>query len=269
MALHPDFFGSTPHLFVAYNYDKNGNYTEKVVRYTYNGTALTNPQIIIDNIAAAGIHNGCRLLIVNQKLFITTGDAADQSLPQLTNSVNGKILRVNLDGSIPADNPIAGNPVWTWGHRNAQGLVYANGILYSSEHGPDTDDEINIIEKGRNFGWPTVKGPCNTGSETSFCTSNNVKEPIQAWSPTIATAGLDYYNHDHIQGWKNSLLLCTLRSTRLVQLQLNNAHNAVLSTAEYLVNDFGRLRDLCISPDGKVYICTSNGNNDKIVELSH
>ncbi|HKH59289.1 MAG TPA: PQQ-dependent sugar dehydrogenase [Flavitalea sp.] len=260
MALHPDF-NATPHVFVAYNYDRSGDYREKIVRYTYTGNTLTNPQTIFDNIDAAGIHNGCRLLIIDQKLYVTTGDAADQSLPQKTTSVNGKILRLNLDGTIPSDNPIPGSPVWTYGHRNAQGLVFANGILYSSEHGPDTDDEINVIEKGKNFGWPDVKGFCNTGSEQSFCSANNVKEPIQAWSPTIAVCGLDYYNHNLIAGWKNSLLLCTLRGSRLVQLQLNDSHTAVTSSSEYLRDDYGRLRDICISPDGKVYVCTNNGND--------
>ncbi|MBC7829250.1 MAG: PQQ-dependent sugar dehydrogenase [Chitinophagaceae bacterium] len=268
MALHPDF-STSPHVFVAYNYENGGDYREKVVRYTYNGTTLTSPQTIFDNINAAGIHNGCRLLIVNQKLFITTGDAADQSSPQNTSLVNGKILRLNLDGTIPADNPIPGNPVWSYGHRNAQGLVFSNGILYSSEHGPSSDDEINIIEKGKNFGWPDVKGFCNTGSEINFCTTNNVKEPIQAWSPTIAVCGLDYYNNDLIPGWKNSLLMCTLRGSRLVQLQLNDSHNAITTSGEYLNGAYGRLRDICISHDGKVYICTGNGNNDKILVIAN
>lgn len=268
MALHPDF-NTTPHVFVAYNYEKSGNYREKIVRYVYNGNTLSNPQTIFDNIDAAGIHNGCRLLIVDQKLFITTGDAADQSSPQNTSAVNGKILRLNLDGSIPADNPFPGSPIWSYGHRNAQGLVYANGLLYSSEHGPDTDDEINIIEKGKNFGWPNVKGYCNTGSEQNFCTTNNVKEPIQAWTPTVAACGLDYYSNDLIAGWKNSLLMCTLRGSRLIQLQLNDSHNAVTSSSEYLTDDYGRLRDICISPDGKVYICTGNGNNDKILVITN
>ena len=268
MALHPNF-SVTPHVFVAYNYDNGGDYREKIVRYTYTGTSLTTPQIIFDNIDAAGIHNGCRLLIVDQKLYITTGDAANQSLPQKTASVNGKILRLNLDGSIPSDNPIPGSPVWTYGHRNAQGLVYANGLLYSSEHGPDTDDEINIIEKGTNFGWPDVKGFCNTGSEQNFCSANNVKEPIHAWSPTIAACGLDYYNSNLIPAWKNSLLLCTLRGSRLVQLQLSDSHTSVASESEYIRDHYGRLRDICISPDGKVYICTGNGNDDKILCITN
>jgi hypothetical protein len=112
------------------------------------------------------------------KLLISTGDAANQSTPQNVNSLNGKVLRLNLDGTIPSDNPIVGNPLWSYGHRNAQGLVLGNGILYSSEHGPANDDEINIIEKGRNYGWPQVQGFCNSGSEQSFCSANNVKEPV-------------------------------------------------------------------------------------------
>ncbi|MGZ5135484.1 MAG: PQQ-dependent sugar dehydrogenase, partial [Flavitalea sp.] len=112
MAIHPEF-STNPHVFVAYNYEKNGDYKEKIVRYTYNGSILTSPQMIFDNIDAAGIHNGCRLLIINQKLYITTGDAANQSLPQNNAAVNGKILRLNLDGSIPSDNPTSGSPVWS------------------------------------------------------------------------------------------------------------------------------------------------------------
>lgn len=267
MVLHPNFL-TTPQLFVVYDYNKNGGYWEKVVRYTYNGTTLTNPLTIIDNIVAASNHDGSRLLIVNDKLFITTGDATDQSLPQNTSSVNGKILRINLDGSIPADNPVSGNPYWSFGHRNPQGLVFANNKLYSSEHGPNNDDEINIIEKGKNYGWPNVQGYCDQAAEKTFCTANNVVEPIKAWTPTIATCGLDYYNSDLIPQWKNSLLLVALKNARLYQMKLDDAFSSITSTNEYFNNKYGRMRDLCISPDGKVYICTSNGSNDKIIEIT-
>jgi len=268
MVLHPAF-SVTPHVFVAYDYN-SGGYKEKIVRFTYNGTTLTNPVTIIDNIAASSIHNGCRLLISpDLKLFISTGDASNTSLPQNTSSLNGKILRLNLDGSIPADNPVAGNPYWSFGHRNPQGLVFANNMLYNSEHGPSNDDEINIIEKGRNYGWPDVQGYCNGTNEAVFCNSNNVKEPIEAWTPTIATCGLDYYSKDQITQWKNSLLLVALKDARLYQMKLNASFNDITAVKEYFVNDYGRMRDLCISPDGKVYICTSNGgNDDKIIEIS-
>jgi len=267
MVLHPNF-SSTPQVFVAYNYSAPGGYREKIVRYNYTGGTLSGALVLQDNIGASSIHNGCRLLITpDLKLFITTGDASNQSLPQNINSVNGKVLRLNLDGSIPSDNPVAGNPYWSFGHRNAQGLVYANNIMYSSEHGPSSDDEVNIIEKGRNYGWPNVEGFCNTSGETSFCTANNVKEPLKAWSPTIAVCGLDFYNNDHIPQWKNSLLMVALKEATFYQLKLDPSHTSITNTNEYFVNRYGRLRDVCISPDGRVYICTSNGGNDKIIEV--
>jgi glucose/arabinose dehydrogenase len=207
-------------------------------------------------------------VIAGDKLFISTGDAANTALSQNASSLNGKILRLNLDGSIPADNPVSGNAHWSTGHRNPQGLVYANNKLYSSEHGPSNDDEINIIEKGRNYGWSTVQGFCNTSGEQTFCAANNVKEPIQAWTPTIATAGLDYYDKNLIPQWKNSLLMATLKDATLYQLQLDNNHSTVSATNEFFSGKYGRLRDICISPDGKVYLCTSNGSNDKIIEVT-
>ncbi len=267
MVLHPTF-STTPQVFVAYDYNKADNYWEKVVRYTYNGKTLINPLTIIDNIIASSIHNGCRLVITpDLKLFISTGDASDQSLPQNTSALNGKILRLNLDGTIPSDNPVPGKPYWSFGHRNPQGLVYANHILYSSEHGASTDDEINIIEKGRNYGWPDVEGFCNTGSEQVFCKAHHVEEPLRTWTPTAAVSGLDYYNSDLIPQWKNSLLVVALKNARLYQMKLNDKFTGIVQTNEYLTNAYGRLRDVCISPAGKVYICTSNGNDDKIIEI--
>ncbi|HYF30474.1 MAG TPA: PQQ-dependent sugar dehydrogenase [Chitinophagaceae bacterium] len=269
MALHPDF-ANTPHVFVAYNYDDaSGRYREKIVRFTYNGSTLSQPFTILEGIQAAGIHNGCRLIITpDRKLWITTGDAANQSLPQNKSSLNGKLLRLNLDGSIPADNPTTGSAVWSFGHRNAQGLVYANNILYSSEHGAITDDEVNIIEKGRNYGWPNVEGMCNDADERNFCNSQRVKEPIRAWTPTEAVCGLDYYDAALIPQWRNSLLLCTLKGSKLIQLKLGSDKKSVATSYEFFDGRFGRLRDVCISPEGKVYICTSNGN-DKIIEITN
>lgn len=269
MALHPDF-SATPHVFVAYNYDDaSGRYREKIVRYTYDGHALTQPVTLLQHIQASGIHNGCRLAITpDLKLWITTGDAASQSLPQNKSSLNGKVLRLNLDGSIPADNPFTGNPVWSYGHRNAQGLVYANNIMYSSEHGATSDDEVNIIEKGRNYGWPDVEGMCNEPDERSFCSSENVKEPLRAWTPTEAVCGLDYYDAALMPQWRNSLLLCTLKGSKLIQLKLSSDKKTITTAYEFFDGKFGRLRDVCVSPQGKVYICTSNGN-DRIIEIGN
>jgi glucose/arabinose dehydrogenase len=271
MVLHPQF-NMHPYVYVVYNYDKAGQYLEKVVRFTYNGKTLINPLIIVDGIIGSiggnFIHNGSRLVITSDmKLFISTADANILSLPQNNNSLNGKILRVNLDGSIPADNPFH-NQVWATGQRNPQGLVYAKGILYSSMHGLTTDDEINIIEKGRNYGWPKVEGFCNLDAEKSFCAEKNVKEPLYDWSPTIAPSGLDYYREGRIREWNNSLLVAILKDKKLIQLKLNGDGTKVEMTKDYFTNQFGRLRDVAVSPEGNVYISTDNGEHkDMIIEV--
>jgi len=252
MALHPQF-ESTPQVFVAYNYSNSGVYQEKIVRYNYNGTTLTDPKVLLDNLSGGNIHNGCRLAISEDlKLF----------------RLNGKILRINLDGSIPDDNPFPSSAIWTFGHRNPQGLVFAAGKLYSSEHGPDTDDEINIIGKGANYGWPTVRGFCDKPEESEFCANNEVAEPIKAWTPTIAPSGIDYYNAEGIPQFKNSLLVALLKGSKLLQLKLSEDGSGIVQESEFLSDKYGRLRDICISPQGSIYICTSNGTDDKIIELN-
>ena len=274
MALHPQF-SANPYVYLVYNYfGTNGDYLEKIVRYTYSGGTLIAPMVLVDGIVGKiggdFIHNGSRLVIgPDMKLYATTGDANLRfDLPQNPTSFNGKVLRVNLDGSIPADNPY-GNAVWTVGHRNAQGLVFALGRLYSSENGETTNDEINIIERGRNYGWPFVEGFCDLPAEKSFCADNNVKEPIYAWTPTVAPSGTEFYNSNHISQWKRSLLVTFLKDQKLRQIKLNAAGTAVESVNEYFVGKYGRLRDVAISPDGKVYLCTDNGNNsDMIIEVT-
>src|SRR5690606_28590896 len=132
---------------------------------------------------------------------------------------------------------------------------------------PDKDDEINIIVKNRNFGWPTVNGPCNESGEQTFCNTNNVVQPLISWTPTLAVSGMDYYNNDAIPQWKNSLILATLKDETLYQLKLISAGDEIDGTEKLLSGTYGRLRDVCVAPDGKVYVATSNGNNDKIIVL--
>ncbi|HEY0175697.1 MAG TPA: PQQ-dependent sugar dehydrogenase [Pedobacter sp.] len=268
MALDPRF-STNPYLYVVYDYGTGTNYKGKVVRFTFNNGVLTDPLVLLDQIPASANHNGSRLLITpDQKLFITTGDANTPANAQDTASLSGKILRINLDGTIPADNPFPNNPVWSYGHRNPQGLVLFNNQMYASEHGADTDDEVNLIQKGKNYGWPNIQGYCNTTEEKVFCAANDVTEPLMAWTPTIAPSGLTYYNSDYIPQWRNSLLMVTLKGTRLLQLQLNDTGDKIDETDEFFLNQFGRLRAVCQSPDGKVYLATSNGTSDKIIEVS-
>jgi len=268
MALHPQF-SANPYVYVVYDYGSGNAYKAKVVRFTFNNGKLESPLILLDLISAASIHNGSRLLITaDQKLLITTGDSNAASEAQNKNSLSGKILRINLDGTIPTDNPLPNNRFWSYGHRNPQGLVIVGDKMYSSEHGPNNDDEINLIQKGKNYGWPNVEGYCNTGTERAFCALNEITEPMIAWTPTIAPSGLTYYNSDYIPQWKNSLLGVTLKGTKVMQLLLNQTGDKITSTAEFFP-EHGRLRAICQSPEGKVYIATSNGTGaDKIIEIS-
>lgn len=269
---HPDFLNNGL-FYAAYNYNSGGNYVEKLVQFKFANNIIQAVSTLISNIPASSIHNGSRLWITNEaapKIFMTTGDASVQNNAQLNASLSGKVLRFNLDGTIPADNPIAGSPIWSLGHRNPQGLVMANGILYASEHGPNVEDEVNIIEKNRNYGWPNVTGPCNDPAEITFCTANNVKPPI--WSSgnvTFAYCGLDYYNNTRIAGWQNCLLLTALKDACLRVLTLSTDGQTVTKEQIFFKNRFGRIRDICVSPAGRVYLCTGNGGNaDVLVEIS-
>jgi glucose/arabinose dehydrogenase len=262
MALHPDLLSTSPYVYVAYNYTANGALKEKLVRLTYSASAgtLGSALVLLDNISAVPTHNGSRLLILaDRTLLMTTGDAQNQPEAQNQASLNGKILRLTLDGTIPADNPTAGSRLYTFGHRNPQGLVQApSGKIYSSEHGANNDDEINLIEPGRNYGWPTVEGFCNLPAEQTFCTANNVREPLTAYTPTLAVSGLTYYNHPAVPGWANSLLMTSLKAGTFKQLQLNPDGTQISSQADLWAGTYGRLRCVCVSPQGRVYVGTSN-----------
>jgi len=261
MALHPNF-GTNPEVFIAYTYGTFSNLREKVVKYTYNGTSLVNPVVILDNIIGNTTHNGSRIQILpDNTLLFSTGDAQNQLFPQDVSELNGKLLRINLDGTIPADNPIADNPVYSFGHRNVQGiLLHPNGKIYLSEHGASTDDEFQIAESGRNYGWPNVEGFCNTSNEQSFCTANNVKEPLLAWTPTIAPSDLVYYENAAFPEFNNKVLMTVLKDKKLIAMQLDATGNSVLSQTHYLTNQYGRLRDICIGAQKEIYLATNGAS---------
>ena len=258
LILHPDF-DMHPYIYTAYTYMEGSNKLERIVRYEYDGTQLEDEFILLDNIQGNTTHIGCRLLITpDNKLLVTTGDAQNQSSAQNLDHLSGKILRLNLDGTIPEDNPWSGNPVYSFGHRNAQGLwLGSNGILYSSEHGPSTDDELNIIEAGRNYGWPNVHGFCDLPNEITFCEANNVFEPLAAWTPTIATSDIVLYEHPSIPEFTGRILLTSLKNKRLYVLELDESGTSVISEEQYFNNTWGRLRDICIAPDGVIYLATN------------
>ncbi len=272
MAMHPDW-STTPRVFIVYNYLSGGNVRERLVSYEWNGTALVDETVLINNIGGNWIHNGSRIIITpDQKILMTTGDKGDGTSPnnhssQNLNSLNGKVLRIELDGSIPSDNPIPGSYVYSWGHRNGQGLCLGpNGLIYESEHGQNNSDEFNILYPNRNYGWPSVQGACNTPTEQTYCAANDVVEPIKEWSPCIAVNGIEYYNHPAIPEWQNSVLMAVLGGLgatfeRLSILHLSADGLAIESEDQYFASFNRRIRDICVNPyTGAVYVAFNGGS---------
>jgi len=208
-------------------------------------------RVLLDGARGASIHDGGRLGFgPDGKLYWTVGDASDPNLAQDPTALNGKILRLNADGSIPGDNPFPGSPVYSYGHRNPEGLAWQPGSnrLYATEHGPSAHDEVNLIEPGRNYGWPLV-----TGSEAHEATAPSV---IESGTDTWAPAGATFAT----QGpWMGALLFAGLRGQALFRLTIDpNDPSHALSLDQELQGQYGRLRAVAQAPDGTFYILTNN-----------
>ena len=261
IAFHPDF-ASQPYVYAAHSYTSGGGLRNRLVRVRWDGQTLGAPEVLLANIPGSGIHDGSRLAIgPDRLLYMTTGDASSGDLAQDRASLAGKVLRLTLTGQPAPGNPF-NSAIYSLGHRNPQGLVFhpTTGALYATEHGPSDNDEVNAVASGRNYGWPTVHGFCDndTGNERTFCQSNNVVEPLAAWTPTIAPAGADIYVADLIPEWKGSLLFVSLRGAALYRLVLAPDGQSVTSRETMFEGQFGRLRDVLVAPDGAVYLATSN-----------
>lgn len=259
LAFHPDF-AANPWVYVVHTYGPGAR--NRVIRLRYESGAFGAMEVMLDQVPGSSIHNGSRLAVgPDGFLYVTTGDAADVALPQDAASLAGKVLRMTLEGSPAPGNPF-GNYAWSIGHRNPQGMTFLpDGSLWVTEHGASDNDEVNRIESGRNYGWPNVRGRCDgdAGSgEIPFCQANNVAEPLATWTPTIAPAGLDWYESDLIPQWSGSLLFASLKDATLYRLPLSADRGSVVEIIPLYVRAFGRMRAVLVGPDGTVYIGTSN-----------
>ena len=267
IALDPNY-SQNHYMYVMHSYAEGNRIYNRVVRLVENNNNASIDQVLVDKIPGGRIHNGGRLKIgPDQKLYITTGDAGNPELAQDPTSTAGKILRIELDGTIPKDNPIIDSPVYSLGHRNPQGLAWnSKNVLYSSEHGQSAHDEINIIQPGANYGWPLVQG--NEDSTEVMIQKPLIHSAEDTWAPS----GITFAN----QGpWQGELLVATLRGQQLLAISLNGKGTVVKNVESWLKNEYGRLREVIQGKDGSIYLTTSNrdgrGNpdiaDDKIIRL--
>lgn len=244
LALHPRF-AENGWLYVALTTVGSAGLENRVMRYRWTGTALLEPRVIVERIPAAMFHDGGRVAFGPEGyLYVTTGDATDADDAQERASLAGKILRVTDDGATPPDNPF-GTLVYSWGHRNPQGLAWdGRGRLWSTEHGRSGArtglDELNLIEPGRNYGWPLVEGDAaRRGVEPPILHSG----PDQTWAP----AGAAYLD--------GSVFFGGLRGEALYEARLTDGP---ASLRVHFYGDVGRIRAVRLGPDGMLYFATSN-----------
>ena len=216
----------------------------RIVRFPIEGgsgsVSVGDPETVLDGIPSAGNHNGGRIAFgPDGMLYATAGDAGDRPSAQDLDSLGGKILRMTPDGDTPADNPFPGSYVYSYGHRNPQGIAWdADGTMYASEFGQDTWDELNVIEPGGDYGWPEVEG---------IADDERYIDPVQQWQPAdaspsgIAVAG-------------GSIFIANLRGERLRQVPLDD----LTASTELWTGEYGRLRDVVVAPDDALWVLTNN-----------
>lgn len=255
IALHPQFDGNH-FVYLSYAYSSG----VRVVRYRETPEGLVDSKVIIEGVPAAQFHAGCRIRFgPDGKLYITTGDATRRELAQQLDSLAGKTLRLNDDGSVPPDNPFVGRQnarpeIWSFGHRNAQGMDWQpdSNLMFQTEHGPSTfdgpegGDEINIVEKGKNYGWPLIH---------HRETREGLESPVVEYTPACAPASGMFYSGAAFPKFKGNFFLGCLRGERLERVVFDGRQ---LVGQESFLKNYGRIRDVAEGPDGYLYFSTSN-----------
>ena len=276
VSLHPNF-AANDFVYLAYAYRGDGKRV-KIVRYKFADGKLAEPKIVIENIPAAPNHAGTRARFgPDGKLYVTTGDATDRQIAQQMNNLGGKTLRLNDDGTVPPDNPFVNQQgsrpeIWSIGHRNAQGLAWQPGsnLMFQTEHGPSGfdgpggGDEVNIVEAGKNYGWPVVHHDQSRAG---------MVDPLLLYTPACAPASGAFYNGGKFPDFNGNFLFGCLRGTRIIRVVLNGRN--VVRQENLLEGNVGRIREVAQGPDGFIYFSTSNRdgrgrpapNDDRIMRL--
>jgi len=260
ISLHPDF-AKNNFVYLAYAYNNDGKRI-KVMRYKYVGGKFTEPTPIIQDIPGAPNHAGMRCRFgPDRKLYITAGDSTNWELAQKLDSLAGKILRVNDDGTVPPDNPFVGQKnarpeIWTYGNRNPQGIAWQPGtdLVFETEHGPSGfegkgggGDEVNIIEKGKNYGWPVIHHQL---------TQAGMESPLLEYSPACAPASAMFYSGNVFKEFNGNFFFGCLAGRRIIRVILDG--RKVVTQENLLEGTYGRIREMEQGPDGYIYFSTSN-----------
>lgn len=251
LAADPDF-DDNGYLYTYHSYlEGDGDIANRVLRLKVSDGKATIDKELLSDIPGGVNHNGGRIKIgPDNLLYITTGERYEPELAQNEDSLGGKILRIGLDGSIPEDNPWPNSPVYSMGHRNAQGLAWNpdNGYLYATEHGQRNFDEINRIEAGENYGWPEVEGDDNDNGAYQVPLAHSGDE---TWAPS----GVAYIEEGP---WAGSLLAANLRGEQLLKITLSEDGTQVKQVEPIFKDEWGRIRNVTAGEDGKLYVLTNN-----------
>jgi glucose/arabinose dehydrogenase len=265
--IHPEFINNN-YIYIGFtdylNSKKNRTFTS-IIRARLKNISLTDQKIIYkaddtfyDN---STVHYGTRIVFDDKGfLYFSIGDRGKRNQAQLLDYPNGKIHRLNADGSIPSDNPFFENnnaikSIWTYGNRNPQGLaIYpSSSILFETEHGPRGGDELNILSSGKNYGWPEITyGKNYSGTTiTKYTHKEGMEQPVIHWTPSIAVCGIDFYDGELFNNWKNNLLVSSLKFERLYRLEIDD--DKVIDQ-EIIYEAGSRIRDVQTGPEGFIYI---------------
>ncbi len=276
VALHPDY-KNNGWLYLSYSEPDRGGLGTAVARAKLNGMKLSDTEVIfrMQPKSRGGRHFGSRLVFDRDNfLYITVGERGDRQRAQRLDDHAGSVIRLHDDGRIPADNPFVKNKkskaeIFSYGHRNPQGMTLhpETGQVWIHEHGPQGGDEINLIQPGRNYGWPVITYGVNYVIGTKIGEGTHkagMEQPLYQWTPSIAPSGMAFYTGDKLPGWRNNLFVGSLKFQLLVRLELNGTE--IIKEERLLERALGRIRDVRSGPDGFLYLLTDE-NDGSLVRL--
>jgi glucose/arabinose dehydrogenase len=271
VALHPRF-ASNRLVYITYAGGAVGATFTGLARARLGAGRLEGLQVLFESRPRANSkgHYGSRIVLDGKGyVFVSVGDRQEMDRAQRLGETNGKIVRLREDGRVPSDNPFVGRQgarpeIWALGIRSPQGLAIqpGTGRLWECEHGPKGGDEVNIIRRGRNYGWPIITyGVDYDGTPIGVGTTRTgLEQPVRYWTPSIAPSGLSFYAGDLFPAWRGNLFMGALKYELIVRMELDGTGQKVASEERFLAGELGRIRQVKPGPDGRLYVLTDSGD---------